>query len=78
MPESGLWSLEGSLSSLRPQVRKVLPADVKGFTQIYDPDFHFGLCTTFPAFFFEIHEKLFVRMDDVVQNTFRWPRGLPG
>ena len=50
------------------------PADVKGFTQIYDPDFHFGLCTTFPAFFCEIHEKLFVRMDDVVQNTFRWPR----
>ena len=26
------------------------PADVKGFTQIYNPDFHFGLCTTFQGF----------------------------
>ena len=54
------------------------PADVKGFTQIYNPDFHFGLCTTFqgfgPAFFCEIRQKFIVRIHPWVQNTFRWPR----
>jgi hypothetical protein len=50
------------------------PADVKGFPQIYNPDFHFGLCTIFQGFFCEIRQKFIVRIHPWVKNTFRWPR----
>ena len=52
----------------------VLPADVLRLDQIYNLRFTTRLSKVEWYYFFEIHEKIFVRMDRCVQNTFRWPR----
>jgi hypothetical protein len=53
---------------------RVLPADVLRLDQIYNLRFTTRLSKVEWYYFFEIHEKIFVRMDRCVQNTFRWPR----